>query len=126
MSPSFAAIPFAADKADARDIPMGAVMTRERLPNRRASEIFDFESMTMRFTASVSRYPDGRISELFLDNHKAGSAIGTLVRDMAILLSFAAQHGGAIRKSLCRDSAGRALGPIGAALDLLAARERSS
>jgi hypothetical protein len=95
---------------------------RERLPNRRASELFSFEAMGMKFTGSISRYPDGRISELFLDNHKAGSAIGTLVRDMAIAFSFAAQHSAdveAIRRALCRDSQGRALGPLGAALDLL-------
>ena len=95
---------------------------RERLANRRASLLFDYESMGMPFTASVSHYPDGRIAELFVDNHKAGSSIGTLVRDSAILLSFALQHGAdieAIRRALCRDSQGRALGPIGEALDLL-------
>jgi hypothetical protein len=93
---------------------------RERLPNRRASELFDFVSMNMLFTASVSLYEDGRLGELFLDNHKAGSAIGTLVRDSAIALSFALQHGAdlqAIRIALCRDSQGRALGPLGVALD---------
>jgi hypothetical protein len=40
--------------------------------------------------------------------------------------SFALQHGAdndAIRKALCRDSEGRALGPLGAALNLLAADE---
>jgi hypothetical protein len=98
---------------------------RERLANRRASLFFDFESMGMRFTASVSHFPDGRIAELFVDNHKAGSAIGTLVRDAAIIFSFAVQHGAdpeAIRRALCRDSAGRALGPIGEALDTIARR----
>lgn len=90
--------------------------------NRRASEVFDFESMGMRFTASLSRYPDGRIAELFVDNHKAGSAIGTLVRDTAILFSFAVQHGAdveAIRRALTRNSDGSACGPLAAALDLL-------
>ena len=99
---------------------------RERLPNRRASELFDFASMDLQFTASISRNPDGHISELFCDNHKAGSQIGTLVRDSAILLSFALQHGAdieAIRRALCRDSQGRALGPIAEALDLLLARQ---
>jgi hypothetical protein len=98
---------------------------RERLPDRRSSLVFDFESMGMRFTASVSRYPDGRISELFCDNHKAGSAIGTLVRDAAIIFSFAVQHGAdpeAIRRALCRDSQGCALGPIAEALDIIARR----
>ena len=96
---------------------------RERLPNRRASEFFDFEWMDLRFTASVSRNSNGKILELFCDNHKAGSAVGTLVRDSAIILSFALQHGAdleAIRRALCRDSQGRALGPIAEALDLLA------
>ena len=61
---------------------------RRRLPNRRPSEFFDFKSLSLRFTGSVSRYDDGRIGELFLDNHKAGSQIGTLVRDAAIVLSL--------------------------------------
>jgi hypothetical protein len=98
------------------------VSDRTRLPNRRGSEVFDFESMGVRFTGSFSRYPDGRLAELFLDSHKAGSAIGTLVRDSAIVLSFAVQCGAdvnAIRRALCRDSHGRALGPLGVALDLL-------
>ena len=95
---------------------------RERLPNRRASELFSFTAMDMKFTVSISRYPDGRISELFADNHKQGTAIGTLVRDSAIILSFALQHGAdidQIRKALCRDGRDRALGPLGAALDLI-------
>ena len=97
---------------------------RERLANRRASLFFDFESMGMRFTASVSHFPDGRIAELFVDNHKAGSSIGTLVRDAAIIFSFAVQHGAdpeAIRRALGRDSNGHALGPIAEALDRILA-----
>jgi hypothetical protein len=61
-------------------------MTRQRLANRRVSEFLEFESLGMRFTASASRYSDGRLGD-----HKAGSAIGTLVRDSAIILSFALQ-----------------------------------
>jgi hypothetical protein len=96
---------------------------RQRLPNRRASEFINFESMNMRFTVSVSRDSSGKILELFCDNHNQGSAIGTLVRDSAIILSFALQHSAdieAIRRALCRDARGRALGPIGTVLDLLA------
>jgi hypothetical protein len=99
-------------------------MQRQRLPNRRGSTFFNFESMKMRFTASFSRDADGRVLELFLDNHKAGSSIGTLVRDAAIILSFALQHGadiGSIRKALARDNSGQPLGPVGAALDIIAA-----
>jgi hypothetical protein len=95
---------------------------RERLPNRRHSELFSFLSMGLRFTGSVSRFADGRLGELFLDNHKAGSAVGTLVRDCGIVFSIAIQNGAdpeEIRKALCRDNSGAALGPLGAALDLL-------
>jgi ribonucleoside-diphosphate reductase alpha chain len=97
-------------------------MQRERLRNRRYSEIFNFRADGLRFTGSVSRFDDGRIAEVFLDNHKAGSGVGTLVRDSAIILSFALQHGAdirAIRRALCRDSQGRPLGPMAVALDLL-------
>jgi hypothetical protein len=85
--------------------------------------------MGLKFTASVSRYPDGRIGEIFIDNHKAGSGIGTLVRDAAICLSIAVQNGADandIREALCRDSQGRAMGPLGAALDLLLAKDRGT
>lgn len=97
-------------------------MTRDRLPNRRASETFDVEVAGLRYTATVSRFATGKIGELFLSNHKNNSSADTSARDAAIAFSFAAQHGAdpeAIRKALCRDSLGRALGPLGAALDHL-------
>jgi hypothetical protein len=97
--------------------------TRERLPDRRANESFTFELNGLRFTATVSRFPDGRVGELFLTNHKFGNQSDTNARDAAILLSFALQHGAdfeVIRKALCRDSQGRALGPIAEALDIIA------
>jgi hypothetical protein len=97
-------------------------MPRERLADRRHSEIFTFEAHGHRFTGSFSRYRDGRLAELFLTNFKCGSQIGTLVHDAAIILSSALHHGAdveAIRQALCRDGDGRALGPVGAALDLL-------
>ena len=96
---------------------------RERLPDRRANESFTFELNGLRFTATVSRFPDGRIGELFLNNHKFGNQSDTNARDAAILLSFALQYGAdieSIRRALCRDSQDRALGPIAAALDIIA------
>jgi hypothetical protein len=100
---------------------------RERMPDRRASESFTFELNGLGFTATLSRFADGRIGELFLNNHKAGNQADTNARDSAIILSFALQHGAdieAIRRALCRDSQGRALGPIGAVLDLLTGEAR--
>jgi hypothetical protein len=99
---------------------------RERLPDRRRSETFDFDVPTgttaLHYTATVSYYPNGRIGELFLNNHKSNSTADTNARDAAIAFSFAVQHGAEIediRKALCLDSRGRASGPLGAALDLL-------
>jgi hypothetical protein len=43
---------------------------RRRLSNRRASESFVFELEGLRFTATVSRFDEGHIGEIFLNNHK--------------------------------------------------------
>ena len=98
---------------------------RERLPDRRQCESFTFELDGLRFTASIGRFSDGRIGELFLTNHKSGNQSDTNARDAAIILSFALQFGAdieTIRRALCRNSQGRALGPVGAALDIIAER----
>ena len=99
---------------------------REQLPDRRRSETFDLEIVvghaTLKYTATVGFYKDGRIGELFLNNHKSNSSADTNARDAAIALSFALQHGAdleEIRKALCRESDGRASGPLGTALDLI-------
>jgi hypothetical protein len=98
-------------------------LVRQRLPNRRASETFALEVAGLKYTATVSRFPDGRIGELFLTNHKNNSGADTNARDAAITFSIAVQHGAdpeIIRKALCRDGQGRASGPLAAALDLIA------
>ena len=94
--------------------------TRRRLPNRRAAETFEIEVGGLRYTATVGRFADGTIGEVFLNNHKSNSAADVNARDAAIAFSFAIQHGAdpeAIRKALSRDSNGNASGPLGAALD---------
>jgi hypothetical protein len=94
---------------------------RRRLPNRRASISFDIEVAGLRYTATVSRFADGKIGEVFL-NHKSNSAADVNARDAAIAFSFAVQHGAdaeAIRRALCRDSRGNASGPLGLVLDQL-------
>src|SRR5262245_26499588 len=52
----------------------GAIMQRTRLPNRRLNETLSFECKRLTYTATISRFQDGRIAEVFLTNHKAGSA----------------------------------------------------
>jgi hypothetical protein len=95
---------------------------RNRLPNRRPAESFEVEVDGLRYTATVGRLPDGSIGELFLNNHKSNSSADTAARDSAIVFSIAIQHGAdpeTIRRALCRDSQGRASGPLGAALDVI-------
>jgi hypothetical protein len=98
---------------------------RMRLPNRRASETFDFECGGLKYTCTVGRFRDGRLAEVFLNNHKSNSAADTNARDAAIVFSIAVQFGTdpeTIRKALCRDSQGRASGVLATALDLIARR----
>lgn len=97
--------------------------SRRRLPDRRASETFDLQAQGLTFTATVSRFCDGSLAEIFLQNHKAGSMAGINAQDAAVLASLALQHGvplDIIRRALMRDARGRASGPLGAALDLIA------
>lgn len=96
---------------------------RKRLPNRRASINFNFECGGLAYTATFSQFADGRIGEVFISNHKTNSHADVGARDAAIACSFALQFGAdleTICRALCRDSAGRASGPLGAALDLIA------
>jgi ribonucleoside-diphosphate reductase alpha chain len=101
---------------------------RQRLPNRRDSVSLSFEVNGLAYTATYSRFDDGRVAEIFLQNHRTNSGADVNARDAAIAASFALQYGASvedIRKALCRDSRGCASGPLGAALDLLAAEEGS-
>jgi hypothetical protein len=99
-------------------------MTRERLPDRRFSIVSNFECESLHYTTSASWFPDGRLGEVFLGNHRADSHADACAKDAAILASIALQFGApldVLRKALLRDSQGRPSTPIGCALDLLAA-----
>jgi len=97
------------------------------LRRRRECEGFDVEALGLRFYATIGRFADGRVAEVFLDALKAGSAADTAARDAALTTSIAMQFGATSRpseKALCRDGHGKAIGPLGAALDVLA-REKA-
>jgi len=101
-------------------------MNRRPLENRRPALTFDLEVGGLRYTATVGRYADGRVGEIFLSNHKTNSTADTNARDAAIARSFALQFGvdlETIRKALCRDARGVASGPLGAALDIIASMQ---
>jgi hypothetical protein len=98
-------------------------VTRRRLPNRRGSETFSLQCDGLAYTATISRFDNGRLGEIFLSNGKAGSAVDVVARDAAIVFSLAVQFGAdpeTIRRALSRDRHGNASGPLGVALDMLA------
>jgi ribonucleoside-diphosphate reductase alpha chain len=96
--------------------------TRQRRPNRRRSETFALECAGPSYLATISRFDDGRIAEIFLSNNKSGSAADTAARDAAIACSIALQFGAdleTIRRALCRDGRGNASGSLGVAIDMI-------
>jgi hypothetical protein len=100
---------------------------RERLPNRRRSEIATFELDGTRFRATVSRFHDGRLAEVFIDTNRPCSGVAIAARDIGIAASLALQSGcpaETLRKALQRLSDGTPAGPLAAALDLFAEGSR--
>jgi len=99
---------------------------RMRLPQRRAAETFEFEVGGLRYTATVGRFANGRVAEIFLANHKSGSQTDANARDSAIVASLALQYGvplDVIRRALLCDARGKAEMPLGQALDQLGGDE---
>jgi hypothetical protein len=101
---------------------------RRRLVNRRPNETFSFSWRGMHFAATISRFPDGRLGEIFLTNGKVNTDADTAARDSAVVASIALQFGAdleTLRKALLRDPRGVASGPLGTALDLIARMDPS-
>jgi hypothetical protein len=92
---------------------------RQRLPNRRAAETFELEVGSLRYTATIGRYADGTVGEIFLQNHKPGSQSDSNARDAAVAATLALQHGCPLQRALLRDSHGRPSTPLGAAVDII-------
>jgi hypothetical protein len=98
---------------------------RKRLPNRRASETFNVEVAGLRYKATISRFSDGGIAEVFVSNHKAGNASDVAALDAGILVSLLLQHGcpiETIAHALSRNGDGTASGVIGAVIDKIGAQ----
>jgi hypothetical protein len=95
---------------------------RLRLPNRRGAETFDLECAGLRYRATIGRFADDTVAEVFLTNHKANSQAGIMASDAAVLASIALQYGAplqTLQRALMRDARGGASSPIGMALDML-------
>ena len=98
---------------------------RRSIRNRRLAETFDIEVAGLRYKATIGRFLDGSLSEVFVSNHKAGNASDVAARDAGILVSLCLQHGcdvETIARALSRNSDGSASGVIGAVLDKITAR----
>ena len=96
---------------------------RQRLADRRASELFEFEHRGVLFHASFSWFPDGRIGEVFVTGSKSGTDLEASVNDGAILASIGLQHGvdlAVLAGALGRDGSGEPATPIGRALNIIA------
>jgi hypothetical protein len=96
--------------------------TRQRLPNRRASEQFALACNGLNYATSASFFADGRLAEIFLNTAKHGTAVDVNARDAAVAASLLFQHGcpaDTLRSALTRNSDGSASGPLAHALDLL-------
>jgi hypothetical protein len=96
---------------------------RQHLQNRRASEQIAFICNDLKYVATVSFFPDGRLAEIFIGNAKAGSHSDSAAKDSAVVCSIALQYGtplDVIRHALLRDARGVASSPLGVALDMLA------
>ena len=68
-------------------------MTRERLSGRRNSWSFNCRHDQRLYHVTATRYPDGRLAEIFIDADKIGSDVQQHVANAAILASIALQHG---------------------------------
>jgi hypothetical protein len=78
----------------------------------------------LRCLASVGRYPDGRIGEVFLRvGEKHDSAADIAARDMTVATSIGLQYGmdiETLKGAMTRDTRGNPMSPLGTLLDKLA------
>jgi ribonucleoside-diphosphate reductase alpha chain len=68
---------------------MAQSQRRNRLTNRRPSEIFGFRWRGMDYIATISRFPDGRLAEIFLGGSKLNTDSDAIARDTGIVASIA-------------------------------------
>lgn len=90
--------------------------TREPLPQRRPASTISLFIGNDTYAVTAGFYPDGRIGEVFVTAPKVGTDIEAILRDGAILLSFALQHGASLDelvRAMTRNNAGDAASILG-------------
>jgi hypothetical protein len=96
--------------------------TRTVLAPRRESTGLSFEHDGVAYRATISRFEDGSIAELFLNAGKLGSAADKMAHDAAVIYSIARQYGVPERvlyDALTKLKDGSPAGPLGLVLALL-------
>jgi len=99
---------------------------RATLPQRRFAETFDVRNHGGKaavFKITVGRYDDGRVGEVFITGAKSGTEVEANVRDGAVLISLALQHGvpiATMASAITREGDGSPSTIIGCVLDQLA------
>ena len=114
--------------ASAAPLPESRAVLRRRLPNRRAAEITAFEIGGIKYIATIGRFDDGCVAEIFLNVSKSGSELERGARDSAVLASLGLQHGiqlETLRRALSRTPAGKPDSALCYVLDQLAAESGS-
>lgn len=105
-------------------------MQREELPVRRPSETIRVLAgpigQETEFLTTVGYYDADmtRPGEVFINGPKVGSQMEAIMRDSAVAISYALQHGAKVEdiaQSLTRDGNGRPEGPMGALADAIIA-----
>ena len=94
-------------------------MGREKLTNRRASETLKLIHDGARYQCSFSRFPDGRLAEVFISVAKVGTGLNVMARDLAVVTSLALQYGvpvEVLRAALEQELDGTQRGPLGTLL----------
>jgi ribonucleoside-diphosphate reductase alpha chain len=95
---------------------------RKALPQRRECENITFNHEGTDWTASVGRYPDGAIGEVFLSSTKPGSEIIAMGQDASVAASIAFQYGAppqVVAAGLSRYGSSKPQTAFGFVMDLL-------
>jgi len=102
-------------------------MTRAPLPQRRACDTFNINFWNGTFAVTVGYYSDHLTpGEVFISGTKSGVDLDGVVRDSAVLLSLALQHGVAIetmQRAVTRNQDGSPSTIVGAICDVLVAKK---
>lgn len=93
---------------------------RKELPKRREVEHINFDHESIQWIASIGRYADGTIGEVFLNSAKLAPQIEAMARDASVSFSIALQYGAplhTVAEALNRDGLGNPLSPLGVVID---------